>query len=89
MDSSFDPIAFLGIEDVKNREKVSKELMTQISSYLTTRFLEILPTEQIIYLDTQEKVFDAAKKAYIDFDAKIRSLMEDFKAEFQQQYKTL
>ena len=84
----FDPLLFLGINNLRNREKsdVSEKLLDKISQYLVIRISDLLPAENIRKLKTPEDLFFMARNNIPDIDTKVKLFLEDFKKEF---YKNL
>ena len=84
----FDPLVYLGIKDLKGKEKkeVSKKLIDKLSQYFLIRMVEELNDVQLKGIKDPEKLILVAKSKIPDFDAKVRQYLEDFKTEF---YKNL
>lgn len=82
--NNFDPILFLDLKHIKpsDKQKISDELMIQISDYLAVRLIEILPNDKIERINSQTELFSLAKDEISDFDKKIKEYLEDFKVEF-------
>lgn len=84
----FDPLLFLGISNLKGREKtdVSQKLLDKISQYLVIRISELLPDEEIKRFNNPEDLFIIVKNRIPDINARVKIFLEDFKTEF---YKNL
>lgn len=80
----FDPLLFLGITNVKNKEKndVSKKLLNKISQYLVIRITELLPEDELKHIEYPQELFSVAKNRIPDLDNKVKQFLEDFKKEF-------
>ncbi len=80
----FDPLLFLGITNLKLAEKsiVSQKLLDRISQYLTIRITELLPEDDLKNIDDPQQLFSLAKEKLPNLDSKIKTFLEDFKKEF-------
>ncbi|MBM3209625.1 hypothetical protein FJZ40_05070 [Candidatus Shapirobacteria bacterium] len=87
---NFDPIKFLGLENLtrKDKEALTPKLIAKISEYLVIRTVEILP-EKILRGDlTPETLLKKAQGEIPDYDKRLRSFLEDFKTEFQENLRS-
>jgi len=87
----FDPLVFLGIKDLKGKEKqeVSEKLLNKISQYLTIRTIEELDVSQLKRTKNPEVLFSIAKSKIPNFNTKVGQYLEDFKTEFYKNLKAL
>lgn len=80
----FDPLVFLKINNIdpKDRNKLSFELMSQISEYLVIRTLQLLPPNKTENMQSPEELFDLVEQLVPDFNDKISQFLNDFKMEY-------
>lgn len=85
----FDPLVFLGITNLKDKEKkdVSQKLLDRISQYLVIRITELLSEDDLKNIDDPEQLFSLAKQKIPDLDKKVKLFLEDFKKEFNNNFK--
>ena|SRR3989344_3299909 len=85
----FDPLLFLGINNLKNQEKkdVSQKLLDKISQYLVIRISELFPDEELKRLNNPEDLFSIAREKIPDINTKVQLFLNDFKREFYKKLK--
>lgn len=86
---NFDPLLFLGINNLKENEKdiVSQKLLDKISQYLIIRISEFLTVEDINKLNNPEDMFSMAREKIPDINTKVKLFLEDFNKEFYKNVK--
>ena len=88
----FDPLLFLGINNLQGieKDKVSKELLDSISRYMAARIIKILPENEVEDLpDDPEKLFAIAKEKIPDIDKTVKKILEDYKKEYNSNDKDI
>lgn len=85
----FDPILFLELRNInsKDRNKLSFELMSQISEFLVIKTLQIVPEEKAEEINSLEELFEYASENISQYDQKVKTFLNEFKTEFQQKFK--
>lgn len=80
----FDPLAFLGITNLKGEEKdtASKNLLDKISQYVLIRISELLPADDVKNTKDPEALFSVAQAKIPDLNDKMKLFLADFKQEF-------
>ncbi len=79
----FDPLLYLEINNnPEKKEKLSRELLDQISDYILVRTIEMFPEERLLEIGSAQELFTLAKKYIPDYESKIKAFLEDFKKEF-------
>jgi len=81
----FDPLLFLEIKNVdpKDRNKLSFELMSQISEFLAIKTLQLIPGEKAEEFNSLEELFKYAQENILNFDLKVKQFLDEFKKEYQ------
>lgn len=82
---NFDPLIFLGLSNIKaeDKEKLSQELLEQISKYLAARILELLPEDRVENLTNYDDLLIVTQNKIPGIDEKVKGFLEDFRAEFK------
>lgn len=82
--SGFDPLVFLGIKNLKGKEKqeVSSNLLNKISQYIIIRISEQLLTEDVGRAKTLERLFSLAQEKIPDLAHQMKLFLTDFRTEF-------
>ena len=86
----FDPLLFLGVTDPKHEEKdiISQKILDRISQYIAIRIVELLSKDDLKSIDdSPQKLFSIAKSKIPDLDNKVKVFLEDFKKEFNSNFK--
>jgi hypothetical protein len=89
MQNSFDPIIYLNIRGLKDKEKkeLSDHLLNKISQYLLIRAIDKVDISLIKKAKAPNEIFEIAKKNIPDFENQVRIYLEDFKKEFNSSLK--
>jgi hypothetical protein len=89
--SSFNPISFLKIDylSLEKQEELTPKLWQHMAYYLLTRFLEKLPEDKYLEVEskakvvkTPEEVLELVAQYDPEFEAKKISWLEDYKHDF-------
>jgi hypothetical protein len=86
----FDPLVFLGIKGLKNKEKTeaSQKLLSKIYQYILIYLVEELDVSSIKNMNIRE-VFLVARKRIPNFNEKVKKYLENFKREFNNNLNSL
>lgn len=85
---SFDPLLFLGINNLKDYEKndVSQKLLDKISQYVVIRISDLLQEDDLKTINDPQELFSIAREKIPDINTKVKLFLGDFKKEY---YKNL
>jgi hypothetical protein len=88
--SSFDPLVFLGINDLKGKGKaeVSDKLRDKISQYILIRIVNDLGHSRLKKIKDPKELFSFLSRKIPGFNTKVNKYLKDFKKEFYKNLKT-
>jgi hypothetical protein len=88
--SSFDPLDFLDIRDLRGegKKEVSNRLRDKISQYILIRIVEDLGPSQLKKIKDPKELFSFLSSKIPGFNTKVNKYLQDFKKEFYKNLKT-